>query len=240
MSPRFKTSSVRRQDNRLKGLRILFEDEALIVVEKPAGMLTTHTKLSGRAAREAQLTAENVLTDYVRKGQWKSSKRVYLVHRLDRETSGVMMFAKSQAVADKLRERWNETTEKIYLAKVEGEFAEPKGIFISHLKEDEEGYRVRSVPEKTPGAKLAKTAWERTADGLMRITLHSGRKNQIRVHFAEAGHPLVGDVKYGAKCASRLFLHAWRLSFQHPVTGETLTFESACPFEGGSVSSHRN
>ena len=83
----------KKSDDRLKGIRILYEDPFLLVIDKPAGMLTTHTWVAGRAAREAQLTAANVLTDYVRKGQWKSKKQVYLVHRLDRETSGVMTFA---------------------------------------------------------------------------------------------------------------------------------------------------
>jgi 23S rRNA-/tRNA-specific pseudouridylate synthase len=91
---------------------VLFEDDDVIVVDKPAGMLTTHTKLVGRAARESQLTVENVLNDYVRKGQLKSRKRVWLVHRLDRETSGVMMFAKSEEVAEAFRADWGALTEK--------------------------------------------------------------------------------------------------------------------------------
>jgi tRNA pseudouridine32 synthase/23S rRNA pseudouridine746 synthase/23S rRNA pseudouridine1911/1915/1917 synthase len=82
---------------------ILFEDDDVIVVDKPAGLLTTHTKLAGRAARESQFTAENILNDYVRKGQLKSRKRVWLVHRLDRDTSGVMMFAKSEEIAERFR-----------------------------------------------------------------------------------------------------------------------------------------
>ena len=95
---------------------ILHEDRDVIVIDKPAGLLTTHTKLVGRIARETQLTAENLLNDYVRKGQLRSSRRVWLVHRLDRETSGVMMFAKSEAVAEKFRADWNALTQKTYLA----------------------------------------------------------------------------------------------------------------------------
>ncbi len=208
---------------------ILFEDGDLIVVNKPAGLLTTHTKVWGRAAREAQVTAENILNDYVRKGQLKSRKRVWLVHRLDRDTSGVMMFAKSEAVADFFRNDWNRLTEKTYLARVAGELAEESGVFESYLMEDEDGYKVRSVPApsadrpsrkgaRTP--KLAKTAWRKLSVSrgttLVEVTLHSGRKNQIRVHFAEAGHPVVGDEKYGGEKASRMYLHALELKINLP------------------------
>ena len=209
---------------------ILFEDDDVIVIEKPAGLLATHTKLVGRLARESQLTAENILNDYVRKGQAKSKKRVWLVHRLDRETSGVMMFAKSERVADFYRSDWANLTEKTYLADVEGELAEESGEFRSFLKEDADGYRVRSVKKGTPGAKEAVTKWRRLGVGKgfaqVEATLVSGRKNQIRVHFAEAGHPVVGDVKYGAARADRLHLHSHRLAFIHPRTGRRMEFAS--------------
>ena len=236
---------------------ILFEDDDVIVVDKPAGLLTTHTKLAGRAARESQLTAENILNDYVRKGQLKSRKRVWLVHRLDRDTSGVMMFAKSEAVAEKFRADWANLTEKTYLARVEGIIAEESGVFESHLLEDPDGYRVRSIkvnlgsisqssnppirqsvnppirqsvnpPIRQP--RYARTEWRRlsvkSGTTLVEVKLKTGRKNQIRVHFSEAGHPVVGDVKYGGKRADRLHLHAKSLRFRHPRTGEWLEFSS--------------
>ena len=222
---------------------ILFEDDDVIVIEKPAGLLATHTKLVGRLARESQLTAENLLNDYVRKGQAKSKKRVWLVHRLDRETSGVMMFAKSEEVAEKFRADWASLTEKTYLARVEGLLEEESGTFESYLLEDADGYRVRSVaaPDarrtsrsaRTP--KLARTEWRRlsTTDGttLVEVKLKTGRKNQIRVHFSEAGHPVIGDEKYGGERASRLYLHALSLRFCHPRTGEWLEF-TAPPSKG--------
>jgi len=208
---------------------ILYEDRDVIVIDKPAGLLTTHTKLFGRAAREAQLTAENVLNDYVRKGQAKSSRRVWLVHRLDRETSGVMMFAKDERFAEALRARWNELTVKTYLARVEGVLEAEAGIFDSPLREDDDGYRVRPVPVAR-GGRPARTDWKRlsVARGttLVEVSLKSGRKNQIRVHFAAAGHPVVGDVKYGARPAPRLCLHARRLAFTHPFTGKAFAFEA--------------
>jgi len=215
---------------------ILFEDDDVIVIEKPAGLLATHTKLVGRLARESQFTAENILNDYVRKGQAKSKKRVWLVHRLDRETSGVMMFAKTEEVAEKFRADWASLTEKTYLARVEGLLEEESGTFESYLLEDADGYRVRSVaaPDERRTArgartpKLARTEWRRlsTTDGttLVEVKLKTGRKNQIRVHFSEAGHPVIGDEKYGGERASRLYLHALSLRFRHPRTGEWLEF----------------
>ncbi len=198
---------------------LLFEDRDIIVIDKPAGLLTTHTHLAGRLARESQVTAENLLNDYVRKGQAKSRNRVWLVHRLDRETSGVMMFAKSQIVSETLRADWANLTEKTYLARVGGVMEEEGGVFESYLREDSDGYRVRSVPDGA-GGRLARTEWRRLSvkDGttLVEVKLHTGRKNQIRVHFAEAGHPVVGDVKYGGMRASRLYLHSLELRLKSP------------------------
>ena len=208
---------------------VLYEDRDLIVIDKPAGLLATHTHLAGRAARESQATAENFLNDYVRKGQVKSRKRVWLMHRLDRETSGVMMFAKEERVAAAFRERWGEITEKTYLARVEGALADECGAFESYLAEDADGYRMRSVRDPRCG-KLARTEWKRLAvergTTLVEVKLKTGRKNQIRVHFSEAGHPVVGDVKYGGRKARRMFLHSLRLKFTHPLTGQAFEFES--------------
>lgn len=206
---------------------ILHEDRDVIVIDKPAGLLTTHTKLVGRAAREAQATAENLLNDYVRKGQARSRRRVWLVHRLDRETSGVMMFAKSEGLAEMLRARWNELTEKTYVARVQGVLAGESGVFESYLRDDPKTMKVRSVADARLG-KLARTEWRRVAvergTTLVEVKLKSGRKNQIRVHFSEAGHPVVGDVKYGGERASRLHLHSRCLAFVHPVTGKRMEF----------------
>lgn len=215
--------------NKYLPFEILHEDRDLIVIDKPAGLLTTHTHLYGRYAREEQASAENFLNQYVRKGQIKSRKRVWLIHRLDRDTSGVMMFAKERAIAEAFRERWGHLTEKTYLAEVEGELTEEKGFFESYLKEDSDGYKVRSVK---PGAnaKLSRTEWTRISvlrgRTLVEVKLKTGRKNQIRVHFSEAGHPVVGDVKYGARKAPRMKLHSLRLQYVHPITGKSFCFES--------------
>jgi len=218
---------------------IIYEDRDLVAIDKPAGLLSTHTRVQGRLAREAQPTAENILTDYLRKGQLKSRLRAWLVHRLDRDTSGVMVFAKTEALAFALRERWNDLTEKTYVALVEGAMDSGEGVFESYLMEDADGYKVRSVPSPGKGAargggwaapKLARTEWRalsrRGADTLVEVKLKSGRKNQIRVHFSEAGHPVVGDVKYGGRRFRRLCLHSASLALVNPVTGNRLFFAS--------------
>jgi tRNA pseudouridine32 synthase/23S rRNA pseudouridine746 synthase/23S rRNA pseudouridine1911/1915/1917 synthase len=208
---------------------VLYEDRDVIVAVKPAGMLTTHTRLKERG------TFEEYLNDYVRKGQAKSRRRVYLVHRLDRETSGVMMVAKSEEVAEKFRADWNALTEKTYLAKVEGKLDADEGFFESYLCDDPATMKVSSVKDPRFG-KLARTEWRRLAETrsatLVEVTLKSGRKNQIRVHFSEAGHPVVGDVKYGGRRSDRLYLHSCRLRFKHPHSGEWLEFGDKADFGG--------
>ena len=227
--------------DRLRGIRILHEDPDVIVIEKPAGLLVQAL----RHGREPSVEA--ILTDYVRKGQWKSRKQVYLVHRLDRETSGVMMVAKTEAVQDYFRSNWNELTEKTYLVRIEGKLPAESGVFESYLYEDADLF-VRSTPDKAKG-KYARTEWRVVGTDpempkgtdpsapkgtgpttLVEATLKTGRKNQIRVQFADAGHPVVGDAKYGhGKRGQTLCLHAWKLKFVHPHGRRTFAFESPPP-----------
>lgn len=216
--------------DRLRGIRLLHEDADLIVFEKPAGLLA-------QSLRDTRIpSVESVLTDYVRKGQWKSAKRVYLVHRLDRDTSGVMLVAKTETVQNHFRDRWNEITEKTYLARVEGRLEAETGRFESRLVEDAD-YRVHSTDDPTAG-KPAVTEWTRVAEiqtgakteTVVEATLLTGRKNQIRVQFAEAGHPVIGDARYGhAAPGATLCLHAWKLAFIHPRTRRRLAFETPRP-----------
>ncbi len=216
----------------MPGIRILHEDLDVIVVEKAAGILAQEV--------DGAYSVEGALTDYVRKGQWKSARRVYLVHRLDGRTSGVMMVAKNERAQAWLRGRWNEVTTKVYLARVEGVLDAPCGVFESCLHEDASHF-VRSVANPRLG-KPARTEWRvvakpgakargrRPSTTPVEVTLRSGRKHQIRVHFAEAGHPVVGDAKYGrGRRGGTLCLHAWKLAFRHPRTGESLSFTSDPP-----------
>lgn len=231
----------------IKGIRIIYEDQDLIVVEKDVGLLTCETRRGG------EYTVESALNDYVRKGQSKSRRRVYLVQRLDRETSGVMMVAKSEAVQEHFRSKWNEITEKTYVARVVGKMDADSGTFESFLAGDPASMKVHSVPpDKADGAKFARTQWRVVPDpydgmrarayegtSLVEVKLHTGRRNQIRVHFSEAGHPVLGDPKYGAtgekthggrpKRGARLCLHALRLAFVHPRTGERVEFSTPPP-----------
>lgn len=214
-----------RRFRQIRGVRILHEDPDVIVVEKSAGILSCATRRGG------EHTVEDALNDYVRKGQARSRKQVYLVHRLDRETSGVMMVAKTPEVQEYFRSNWNELTEKTYLARVRGSLDEKEGEYESYLAEDPKTLRVRSVKNPKYG-KLARTLYRVLSEGkdtsLVEVRLKSGRKNQIRVHFSENGHPIVGDSRYG-RDRGDLMLHSWKLSFVHPHTGRKMSFETDRP-----------
>ena len=217
------TDSGRRK---IRGIQIIHEDPDVIVIEKSAGVLTCATRRGG------EYTVEDALGDYLRKGQARSRKRAYLVHRLDRETSGVMMVAKSEPVQEYFRDNWNTLTEKTYLALVEGRLPEKCGVFESLLWEDPATLKVHSTKDPRRG-KAARTEYRVVFEGdgfsLAEVVLKSGRKNQIRVHFAESGHPVVGDAKYGKSKTGQLCLHAWKLAFIHPHSGKRLAFETGLP-----------
>ncbi|MBE0504340.1 MAG: RNA pseudouridine synthase [Desulfuromonadales bacterium] len=208
-------------------MTILHEDKEIIVVVKPAGLLTVGTE------RDKTRTAHYLLNDYVRKGDPKSRNRVYVVHRLDQDTSGILLFAKSEAAKIFLQENW-ENTEKYYLAIVHGRLTPQEGVISSYLSENA-AQRVYSTPDPAKG-KLAHTEYKVLQEGrkgfsLVEIHLLTGRKHQIRVHFAEKGHPLVGDRKYNnhAPVANRLALHARSLAFTHPFNGRRMSFDTGMP-----------
>ena len=209
-----------------RGLEILYEDRDILVVDKPAGLLTVGTETNKFK------TAYYVLTDYARKGCLKSRNRIFIVHRLDQWTSGVLIFAKSEEVKSHLQVQWKET-EKKYVAVVHGHLAPKEGVITSYLAENK-AFVVYSTTDVSKG-KLAQTAYkvlkETKQFSLLEITLLTGRKNQIRVHLADKGHPVVGDRKYGKTedGYKRLALHSKTISFKHPTTGEQMTFETRLP-----------
>lgn len=209
-----------------KGLTILHEDRDIIVVDKPGGLLTMGTE------RDKSRTAHTILNEYVRKGDPRSRNRVYIVHRLDRETSGILVFAKSEAAKKKLQEQWQET-DKRYLTIVYGSVTPKTGIISSYLTENS-AFTVYSTPDPALG-KLSRTEYtvlkEAKGFSLLEIHLLTGRKHQIRVHLSEKGHPVVGDKRYGTgnDHYGTLALHARSLSFTHPVNGKRLSFETAIP-----------
>ena len=208
------------------GMKIVFEDASLLVIEKPENLL------SMASATERDKTAYAFLTDYVRRGNPQGSERVWIVHRLDRETSGVMVFARTEAAKCALQAHWDKT-EKRYLAVVEGHPPADHGVLQSHL--DESGpFKVYSAPpgERTRHAVTRYRVVKRIATcALVELTPTTGRRNQLRVHLADAGCPIVGDRKYGARTnpARRLGLHAGSLQFTHPLSGARLQFESPLP-----------
>ena len=209
-----------------KGLTILHEDRDVIVVEKPCGLLTIGTD------RDKTRTVHTILNEYVRKGDPRSRNRVYIVHRLDRETSGILVLAKSETAKIFLQEHWQET-EKHYLTIVYGELKPKAGTISSYLTENS-AFKVYSTPDPALG-KLSHTEYtvlkETRGLSLLEIHLLTGRKHQIRVHLSELGHPVVGDKKYGKGNDSygTLALHAVSLSFTHPVNGKRLTFKTGIP-----------
>jgi len=209
-----------------RGLAILHEDRDILVVDKPAGLLTMGTE------SDKTRTAYFVLTDYVRKGYSKSRNRIFIVHRLDRETSGILVFAKTIDAKLSLQNQWKET-EKKYLAVVHGYCDKKAETITTHLAENKAHF-VYSTSNSAKG-RLARTAYKvlkQTRDfALLEIKLLTGRKHQIRVHLAGIGHAVVGDRKYGKEASggARLALHASLLSFKHPYSGQQLTFETKVP-----------
>ena len=209
-----------------KGFEILYEDRDIIVGNKASGFLTVS------ALWNKDQTIHAALNQYVRKGNARSRKCVYVVHRLDQGTSGVLIFAKTETAQIFLKDNWK-NTKKTYYAIVHGHLAQKAGMISSYLIEDDD-YVMHATTDSTKG-KLAQTAYtvvkETDKFSLVQIDLLTGKKNQIRVHFADAGHPVVGDTKYGKGGAKqgRLALHSQSISFTHPFSGKRLTFAAEVP-----------
>ena len=205
---------------------ILYEDEHLIVVNKPAKLLSVATD------KEKTRTAYHMVTDYVKSR--RVDDRIFVLHRLDRDTSGVLMFARDAETKELFQSRWNDIiTRRGYLAVVEGTPKPDRDTIRSYLVETETHLSFSGEPG--PNAKEAITSYEvKKAGGgyaLLDINIETGRKNQIRVHMKELGCPVAGDKQYGARTnpIGRLCLHANELSFTHPATGEPVTFKAKMP-----------
>ncbi|HEX7153954.1 MAG TPA: RluA family pseudouridine synthase [Thermoanaerobaculia bacterium] len=208
-------------------IAMLHEDSDVIVILKSHGLLTVATE------RERDTTAQAYLNNYL--GQKKGGEdRIHVVHRLDRETSGVLVFAKNAFAREQLKEQFAaHSVDRLYVAIVEGHMEPEAGRFATYLLEQKD-LKMVSV-DAHPDAKLAithyRTVRESAKWSMLEVTLETGRKNQIRAHLSEAGHPVVGDRMYGSEVnpLGRLGLHAQFLGFTHPTTGERLTFTAPVP-----------
>ncbi|MGD0821769.1 MAG: RluA family pseudouridine synthase [Desulfomonilia bacterium] len=214
------------QESPHRGMKILYEDPYLIVIEKPPGLLSIATE------KENERTAFRILSDQLKKTNPKG--RIFVVHRLDREASGIMMFAKDKETQQLLQHAWDEDViERSYVVVVEGLIPQEHGTITSWLKENK-ALVVYSSP--TPGdGKKAITHYrvikKNIICSLLEVKLQTGRKNQIRIHMKDLGHSIIGDKKYGGRenPMKRLGLHARVLAFRHPMTGKELRFETPIP-----------
>lgn len=219
---------MREQAKTCPGLSIIYEDEAIIVIDKPAGLLTIATE------KEKRKTAYYLLSTYLKERSKSTKSRIFIVHRLDQGTSGLLVFAKNEMVKQILQDNW-EHADKRYTAIVEGIPREKEGQIASTLSESK-ALRVYSVRGTSEEGKEARTNYkvikESDAYAWLDITLLTGRKNQIRVHMADHDYPIAGDKKYGAKTnpLRRMALHAYYLSFNHPTIPEKrMEFELPTP-----------
>lgn len=208
-------------------LKIIFEDQYLIVVEKKEGLLTVTT------GKSDETTAFSILKNHLRRSS--PENKIYVVHRLDRETSGIIMFAKSREIQLALQENWHRViTKRVYVALVEGKVAKEKDTITTWLTENEKSLKIHSSLTDNGGQQAIthyKVVKSNEKYSLLEIELETGRKNQIRVHMQSIGHPIVGDKKYGSDSViiGRLGLHARILAFIHPMSLENISFETPVP-----------
>lgn len=216
-----------KQNNLFKNryIRIVYEDRWLVVIEKNVGILSM-------AAGHSSLNVKAVLDDYFRKSHQRCTAHV--VHRLDRDTSGLMIYAKDLETEQILEHNWHEIVyDRRYVAVVSGEIVEEGGTISNWLKDNNAYYTYSSDVDN--GGKYAITHFnvlDRTVDhSLVEFVLETGRKNQIRVHASDIGHPVCGDSKYGNgdNPIGRLCLHAYMLCFTHPITGKRMDFTTDIP-----------
>lgn len=207
-------------------LRIVFEDDHLIVIDKKNGLLSMATD------SERTKTAYYILSEYLKNKE--RAQRIFIIHRLDRETSGLMMFAKSTEVQHTLQKNWDDLVlERKYVAVVSGEPADRNGVYSSYLAENSQ-FMVYSTRDQSEG-ELAVTRYETLRQGagnsLVELELETGKKNQIRVHMKDMGCSIIGDRKYGGIVSpiGRIALHARKIRFTHPVTQEEMNFDTGIP-----------
>lgn len=215
-----------RKEKKMKGLKIVFEDDDLIIVDKEAGFLSVSTD------KEKVRTVYSTLNEYVKKQN--KNARVFVLHRLDREVSGLLIFARSAELQDVFQKNWDSLVKKyLYAGVVEGIPQKKEDILISWLTENK-NFIMMSSPVDNGGMKSVSHYKIIKSSGrysLLEFDLETRRKNQLRVQMQQIGHPIVGDKKYGASNnpVKRIALHAGELQLKHPSTGELLEFKSSIP-----------
>ena len=213
--------SVNQTKQKASKLKILFEDDNYLVINKPAGLLSVATD------KEKTITAYRLCMDYVRETDPKA--RIFVTHRIDKETSGVLLFAKNEKLRNVLQDNWNDLViARQYVALIEGNMDKDEGTIVTWLRETKTNL-MYSSHKKGDGQKAVtkyKVIEKNEKYSLLDVHIETGRKNQIRVHFKESGHPIVGDEKYMATsyAIGRLGLHARKLVLKCPLTNEILTF----------------
>ena len=219
-------SAIRRKTR--SNLPIIFENDEIIVINKPSGLLSVASD------NEKGATAYRMLSDYVQ--QKDKHNRIFVVHRLDEDTSGVLMVAKNVEIQKALQDNWNNLVSKRgYYAICEGKMPNPSGTFKSYLKKNSQNMMYSS--KKAGDGQLAITHYkvmkESDSYSLLDVNIDTGRKNQIRVHLGESGHYIIGDDKYGnpSNPIKRLGLHAYALELTHPRTGKKMKFTAPMPKE---------
>ena len=204
-------------------LNILYEDKNILVIDKPYGLLTIATE------KNEDITAYKLASAYMKKEN--SKNRIFVVHRLDRDTSGVLLFAKNQRVQEMLQKNWNENVlDRNYIAIVEGNIKEEEGRIESFLQENKTTHMYSS----DTGLKAItnyKVIRQMKDNSVVSLRLETGRKNQIRVHMLDLGHPIIGDKKYNAKTnpLKRMGLHAYRLKINSPLDNKVYEFKAPLP-----------
>jgi len=212
-----------------KDIPIIFENEEFIAINKPYGLL------SNASDTEKSSTAYRMVMDYVQSKD--KHNRIYLVHRIDKETSGVLMFCKNEKIRDLMQDQWNDiVTKRGYFAVVEGVMEEKEKRIVNYLRKNKQDM-MYSVPGPGKGNYRAVTSYkvlkENKKFSLLDVVIETGRKNQIRVTLGDLGHYIIGEDKYGEpeNPINRLCLHAYELSFKHPVTGKIYKFDAPTPKE---------
>ncbi len=207
-------------------IELIYEDSEILIINKPGGLLSIATK------EEKESTAYKIMTAYVRLSNQRN--RLFILHRLDRDTSGIMVFSKNEKARNNLQDNWDKLVlERGYVAIVGGLLNKKEDTIVSYLKEDK-NFMVYSTNDIKNGQKAItsyKVIKELNNYSLLKVIIKTGRKNQIRVHMYDIGHPIVGDKKYGSKVnpIKRLGLHAYKLVFIHPTNKKKMEFETDLP-----------